>query len=62
MNSIAAFQMVQALDEERRRWAERRNRSRQPQPVDIDQDVRMTSGNWRAILEFRRFVGVPSKG
>lgn len=62
MNSIAAFQMVQALDEERLRRAEKRRLASQVPASTTDADVKIASGNWRAILRFPRFSAAASKG
>jgi hypothetical protein len=61
MNSIAAFQMVQALDEERLRRAEKRRLARQVPTPATASDARIASGNWRAILRFPRFSTAASK-
>ena len=61
MNSIAAFQMVQALDEERLRRAEQRRMARQRHAQTSAQDVKISSGNWRAVLRFPRFTAAASK-
>ena len=61
MNSIAAFQMVQALDEERLRRAEKRRMARELPAPSMASDVTIASGNWRAILRFPRFSAAASK-
>ena len=59
MNSIAAFQMAKALDEERHRYVETRR-----QRVDAAQNEVPYNGgrSWRLILRFPRAMTVPSKG
>jgi hypothetical protein len=61
MNSIAAFQMVQALDEERLRRAEKRRLASERHDPTSAPDVTIASGNWRAILRFPRFSAAASK-
>ncbi len=61
MNSIAAFQMVQALDEERLRRAEARRMARAPHAPTEAPEARFASGNWRSILRFPRFSAAASK-
>jgi hypothetical protein len=61
MNSIAAFQMVQALDEERLRRAEKRRLASQVRASTTAPEVRIASGSWRAILRFPRFSAAASK-
>jgi len=61
MNSIAAFQMVQALDEERLRRAEQRRLASQRHASTTAPDVTIASGNWRSILRFPRFSAAASK-
>jgi hypothetical protein len=59
MNSIAAFQMARAIDEELRHQAEMRRQ----RIVPADGDVRLTGrGSWRTVLQFPRFTPTPSKG
>jgi hypothetical protein len=61
MNSIAAFQMVQALDEERLRRAEKRRLASQLHATTTAPDGTIASGNWRSILRFPRFSAAASK-
>jgi hypothetical protein len=61
MNPIAAFQMVQALDEERLRQAEKRRLARQRHTPTTAPDATMASGSWRSILRFPRFSAAASK-
>jgi hypothetical protein len=61
MNSIAAFQMVQALDEERLRRAEKRRLESQLHATTPAPDGTIASGNWRSILRFPRFSAAASK-
>jgi hypothetical protein len=61
MNSIAAFQMVQALDEERLLRAEKRRMARELQATSTASEVTIASGNWRSILRFPRFSAAASK-
>jgi hypothetical protein len=61
MNPIAAFHMVQALDEERLRQAEKRRLARQRRAPATPQDATSASGSWRSILRFPRFSAAASK-
>jgi hypothetical protein len=61
MNSIAAFQMVQALDEERLRRAENRRLASERRAASEGSEVRIASGSWRSILRFPRFSAAASK-
>jgi len=61
MNSIATFQMVQALDEERLRRAEKRRLASQLHAPTTAPDVTTASGSWRSILRFPRFSAAASK-
>jgi hypothetical protein len=59
MNAIAAFQMVKAIDEERRHYVERRRRRAE----SAESDARYRGGqSWRAILRFPRLTPASSKG
>ena len=63
MNSIAAFQMVKALDEERHAAAERRRQAKGRHAGSAGADAKFQGGqSWRAILRFPRFTAAPSKG
>ena len=62
MNSIAAFQMVQAIDDERRAAAERRRQSKSRHAGEAETDTAFVGGqSWRSILRFPRFTAAPSK-
>jgi hypothetical protein len=62
MNSIAAFQMVKAIDEERHAAAERRRQSKIRHAATAETDAKFVGGqSWRAILRFPRFTAAPSK-
>jgi hypothetical protein len=62
MNSIAAFQMVQAIDDERRAAAERRRQSKIRHIAAAETDATFVGGqSWRTILRFPRFTAAPSK-
>ena len=62
MNSIAAFQMVKAIDDERHAAAERRRLSKTRHAAAADTDATFVGGqSWRAILRFPRFTAAPSK-
>jgi hypothetical protein len=62
MNSIAAFQMVQALDGERLRRAEERRLARELRATTTEvPGARIASGNWRSILRFPRYTAAASK-
>ena len=59
MNAIAAFQMAQAIDEERLRYVENRRRRAESAP----RDTTFTGGrSWREILTFPRLTPAASKG
>jgi hypothetical protein len=58
MNSIAAFQMAKALDEERLNFVEKRRQRAESAEVD----TRFSGGqSWRAILRFPRLTPAASK-
>jgi hypothetical protein len=58
MNAIAAFHMVKAIDEERRRYVETRRTRIDAAP----RDSTFTGGrSWRAILRFPRMTQYASK-
>ena len=58
MNSIAAFQMVKALDEERLRHVEQRR-----ERASTTDDTQYTGRrSWLPILRFPRAATAPSKG
>ena len=61
MNSIAAFQMVQALDEERLRRAENRRLARQQRATSPEPEAKISSASWRSILRFPRYSAATSK-
>jgi hypothetical protein len=62
MNSIAAFQMVQAIDDERRAAAERRRQSKIRHSGVAETDATFVGGqSWRSILRFSRFSTATSK-
>ena len=58
MNSIAAFQMVKALDEERLRYVERRRE----RATTTDDHGYTGRRSWLPILRFPRAATAPSKG
>ena len=59
MNSIAAFQMVKALDEERLRYVEERRQRAASKP---DSDGYTGRRSWLPVLRFPRAAAAPSKG
>ena len=59
MNAIAAFQMAQALDEERLRYVEQRRRRAASKANDDGYSGRRS---WLPILRFPRAAAAPSKG
>jgi hypothetical protein len=61
MNSIAAFQMAQALDEERHRRAENRRLARQHRATAPEPEAKISSAGWRNILRFPRYTAAASK-
>jgi hypothetical protein len=61
MNSIAAFQMVRALDEERLRRAEQKRQARERHASPTPPDATTASGSWRSVLRFPRFATATSK-
>ena len=62
MNSIAAFQMVKAIDDERHAAAERRRQSKIRHAAAAQPDATFVGGQpWRAILRFPRFTTAASK-
>ena len=62
MNSIAAFQMVQAIDDERRASAERRRQAKIRHAGSAEADATFAGGqSWRSILRFPRFTAAASK-
>jgi hypothetical protein len=63
MNSIAAFQMVKALDEERLRYVEKRRDAHNGRVGSADVDrAFVTSQSWKAVLRFPRLTAAASKG
>ena len=63
MNSIAAYQMVKAIDDERHASAERRRQAKGRHASPADADAKFVGGqSWRAILRFPRFNPATSKG
>jgi hypothetical protein len=63
MNSIAAFQMARALDEERIRYVEKRRDARRERSASAQADGTFGGGqSWRGILRFPRFTAAASKG
>jgi hypothetical protein len=63
MNSIAAFQMVKALDEERLRYVEKRRGAHKERVASADVDAALAGGqSWKAIIRFPRFTAAASKG
>jgi hypothetical protein len=62
MNSIAAFMMVQAIDDERRASAERRREAKSRHAGATEVDATFAGGQtWRSILRFPRFTTAASK-
>jgi hypothetical protein len=61
MNSIAAFQMAKALDEERLRYVEKRRDARQTRSAAGAGDTFVGRQSWRGILRFPRFTAAASK-
>jgi hypothetical protein len=62
MNSIAAFMMVQAIDNERRASVEKRRQAKSLRAGSAEVDATFAGGqSWRSILRFRRFTAAPSK-
>jgi hypothetical protein len=61
MNSIAAFQMAKALDEERRAHVERRRTARQTRSAATAGETFVGGQSWRGILRFPRLTAAPSK-
>ena len=62
MNSIAAFMMVQAIDNERRASVERRNQAKSQRVGSSEVDATFAGGqSWRSILRFPRFTTAASK-
>jgi hypothetical protein len=62
MNSIAAFHMAQALDDERRRWAEKRFEARQHRTTSDEAVKPLSTREWRAIFRFPRLAAAANKG
>jgi hypothetical protein len=63
MNSIAAYQMVKAIDDERHASAERRRQATSRHAGSADADAKFVGGHsWRGILRFPRFTPATSKG
>jgi hypothetical protein len=62
MNSIAAFQMVKALDEERLRSVEKRRRARTGRVGSTNAKSFVGGQSWKTILRFPRFTAAASKG
>jgi hypothetical protein len=62
MNSIAAFQMVKAIDDERHASAERRRLAKSQRVGSTEADETFVGGqSWRSILRFPRFTTAASK-
>ena len=62
MNSIAAFMMVQAIDNERRASVERRRQAKSRHAGVAETDAKFEGGqSWRSILRFPRFTTAASK-
>ena len=62
MNSIAAFMMVQAIDDERRASVERRRQAKSRRAGVAEIDATFAGGqSWRSILRFPRFTTAASK-
>jgi hypothetical protein len=62
MNSIAAFMMVQAMDNERRASVERRRQRKSQHAGVAETDAKYVGGqSWRSILRFPRFTTAASK-
>ena len=63
MNSIAAYQMVKAIDDERHASAERRRQANSRHAGPADTEANFAGGqSWRAIIRFPRFTAATSKG
>jgi hypothetical protein len=63
MNSIAAYQMVKAIDDERHASAEKRRQAKSRHAGAAEGDAKFVGGQpWRAILRFPRFTPAASKG
>jgi len=62
MNSIAAFMMVKAIDDERRAAAERRHEAKIRRADAAAADPTFNGGQtWRSIARFPRFTTAASK-
>jgi hypothetical protein len=62
MNSIAAFMMVQAIDNERRASVEKRRQAKILRAGSAKGDATFAGGqSWRSILRFPRFTAAASK-
>ena len=62
MNSIAAFMMVQAIDNERRASVERRRQAKSQRAGSTEANETFAGGQrWRSILRFPRFTTAASK-
>ena len=62
MNSIAAFMMVKAIDDERRASVERRRQAKSRHAGSREVDATFARGqSWRSILRFPRFTAAASK-
>ena len=62
MNSIAAFMMVKAIDDERRASVERRRQSKSRHAGATEVEATFAGGHsWRSILRFPRFTTAASK-
>ncbi len=61
MNSIAAFQMAKALDEERLAYVEKRRTAHQTRTATSAGDMFVGGQSWRGILRLPRFMAAASK-
>jgi hypothetical protein len=62
MNSIAAFMMVQAIDNERRASVERRRQAKTQHAGPREVDSPFAGGqSWRSIIRLPRFTTAASK-
>jgi hypothetical protein len=63
MNSIAAYQMVKAIDDERHASAARRREAMSRHAGSAEVGGKLVGGqSWRAILRFPRFTPAALKG
>jgi hypothetical protein len=63
MNSIAAYQMVKALDDERHAAAARRRQAKRRHARSASADAEFVGGqSWGTILRFPRFSAATLKG